>query len=322
VSASRRLAGALFATAALALGPSSGWAQVALEGRVVAGSDSTPAGPHTVELHRVGPEGGTVLDSVRAGADGRFRFSIDTAGAGSSLFLAAVRRDGVVYFGPPLHAGMAADGPYRVVVYDTAVATGPVGGARIALRHIVVSPAGDGTLEVAEIFDVVGTGDRTWVPGPDSVAVFRAPLPAGVRSWERLEGGLPERAVRVADGGLEIRAALSPAGFRAGIAYLADGPDLVIPVEHPTDRLDVILVGAEARRVEGLVPGGAPAMAAGGAARRFVGSDLLPGSRVRVEVMVPTSSRSRAVLWLGIGLALLAAAALSSVLARRERGPH
>lgn len=315
--AARRLAPALGAAASLALAPSAARAQVSLEGRVISGADSAAVGPLAVELHRVGPEGGAVLDSVRAGADGRFRFRIDTAGAAGSLFLAAVRRDGVVYFGPALHAGSTSEEPYRVVVYDTAAATGPVGGARVTLRHVVVSPAGPDLVEVAEIFDVVGTGDRAWVPGPDSVAVFRAPLLAGVRSWEPLEGGLPARALRVADGALEVRAALSPAGFRAGIAYLASGPDLVIPVEHPTERLDVILVGAEPGRVEGLVPAEAPPMAAGGRARRFVGSGLAPGDRIRVEVAVPASSRGRVILWVGIGLALLAAAAVSAALVRR-----
>lgn len=292
-------------------------AQVALEGRVVLGLDSVPIGPLQVELHRVGQEGGAVLDSVLATADGRFRFSIDTAGAGSSLFLAAVRRDGVVYFGPALHAGLAPEGPYRVVVFDTASATGPVGGARVTLRHIVVSPAGSGTVEVAEIFDVVGSPDRTWVPGPDSVAVFRAPLAAGARNLERMEGGLPDRALRLADGALEVRAALAPSGFRAAVAYFAGGPDVVIPVEHPTDRLDVILVGAEAARLEGLSPADDPAMGAGSGARRFAASGLLPGDRIRVEIARPAPARDRALLWLGIALALLAGAALSAGFARR-----
>ncbi len=318
MSAPVRRAALLVAALLPLAGPADAGAQVALEGRVVAGLDSVPVGPVQVELHRVSQEGGAVLDSVLSSADGRFRFTIDTSGAGSSLFLAAVRRDGVVYFGPALHAGMEPDGPYRVVVFDTTAATGPVGGARVALRHVVVSPLGPGAVEVAEVFDVTGTPDRTWVPGPDSVAVFRAPLAAGARQLERLEGGLPGRALRLADGALEVRTSLAPAGFRAAVAYLAAGPDVVIPVEHPTDRLDVILVGAEAARLEGLVPADDPAMGAGSGARRFAASNLLPGDRVEVEIGVPGSSRDRATLWLGIGLALLAGAVLSAALVRRS----
>jgi hypothetical protein len=317
VSAPLRRAALLVLTLAPLATPIRAGAQVALEGRVVAGLDSVPVGPVQVELHRVDQEGGAVLDSVLSTADGRFRFSIDTAGAGPSLFLAAVRRQGVVYFGPPLHAGMQPEGPYRVVVFDTTTATGPVGGARVTLRHVVVSPVGPDGVEIAEIFDVTGTPDRTWVPGPDSVAVFRAPLPAGARGLERLEGGLPGRALRLDGGALEVRASLAPSGFRAAVAYLADGPDVVIPIEHPTDRLDVILVGAEAARLEGLAPADDPTMGAGSGARRYAASDLGPGDRVRVEIAVPGTPRDRALLWLGIALALLAAAALSAAFVRR-----
>jgi len=297
--------------------PGDATAQVTLEGRVVAGLDSVPIGPVQVELHRVGQEGGVVLDSTLSAADGRFRFGIDTAGAGSSLFLAAVRRDGVVYFGPALHAGLELEGPYRVVVFDTTAATGPVGGARVTLRHIVVSPIGPEAVEIAEVVDVLGVPDRTWVPGPDSVAVFRARLPAGARSFERLEGGLPGRALRLAEGALEVRAALAPSGFRAAVAYLADGPELTIPIEYPTERLDVIVVGAEATPLDGLVPADDIAMGGGAGARRFAASDLAPGDRVRLEIVVAGAPGNRAVLWLGIALALLAGAVLSAVLVRR-----
>ncbi len=310
--------GGVAALAALLGAVSAAGAQTVIQGRVISGRDSSALGPVEVQLHRVTATGGGAIDSTVAGADGRFRFVVDTTGGPGTLYLAAARREGVLFFGPALHAGMGADEPYLVVVYDPQPAPGPVEGARIGLRHVVLSRSAHGILEVAEVLDVAGIPGQAWVPGPDSIAVFRARLPSGARGLEILQGGIAPETLRLQDGVLEARAALPPAGFRVAIAYFADGPELRIPVDHPTDRLDVILVGSPADRVEGLQPAAAGGMPLEGAVR-YTASDLAPGANVALRVTEPSSTGGSALVWLGIGLALLAAAAVSAVLIGRSR---
>ena len=87
-----------------------------LRGVVVEGRDSVPVPDRTVVLHRVTPDTGMAVDSVRTGPDGRF--SLPFAARDGDVLLASTRHEGVLYFGPALHGGrLPAD--YRIAVFPT-----------------------------------------------------------------------------------------------------------------------------------------------------------------------------------------------------------
>lgn len=301
----------------LIAGPSISRAQ-GIEGVVLSATDSTAVPAAMVFLHRITAVAGEVVDSARTDAGGRFSLEIaaDDTASGTVYAAAAVQGD-VSYFGPILHAGVETPEPYRIFVYETESVAEPVEGNEVLFRHAVVIPTAHGLLQVAEVVDVAGVPGRALQRENRSEPIWSMELPAGVQSWSPMEGGLAAEALSLANGRVEARATLPPSGMRLSFGYYIEGARLEFPVEHATGRFEVILVGADEKRLSGLTPGDVTDRPPGGGAKRFVASDLQPDTRVGLTVQVEEAPRGPVLAWVLIGTALLVAAGVSARLARR-----
>lgn len=279
-----------------------------LTGRVVHGVEGSGIADATVELHRVTSEGGSVADSTVAAADGSFAFELPDE-EGRPIFLAAARHDGVRYFGPALHAGVETGEAYEVIVYDTVAVSAPPENLRVGVRHIVVTRGrtGDG-LDVAEVVDIVGADDRTLVPAEDTLALWSTALPEAAHEPQALEGGVPAGSVVFDGGRVQLRSMIAPAGVRVTYAYGLDGDELEIPIEHPTDRVDVVVAGIDAE-----VSGAAHVESStrnGQLMHRYEGTDLEPGEMLDVRLVSGGDTDPWVWIWVAIGSVLLAAAGI------------
>lgn len=301
-----------------------GRAQSSLEGRVVHATTSAPVSSVMVELHRVTEAGGGLTDSVRVDPEGNFRFEL-LAGSepeGSTVWIAAARYEGVLYFGPPVHAGMSTDDLYQIAVYDTVTLSEPAADLVTGMRHVVVSAIADhgGVIQVAEIVDISNEGPATYVGDDPSAVLWRMPLPAGAMQGSVLEGGLPADAVVFEEGSVGLMGTLPPPGVRLAIQYVVPSDELELEVAHPTENLDVLAdQGGGPIEVMGLDPGEAPEIP-GSVILRFAGQDLDVGARIQVRVSSPrVPSRGAAWIWLLAAGILVVAAIVSSRLRFESR---
>lgn len=279
-----------------------------LSGRVVHGVDGEAIAGAPVELHRVTTDGGEVVDSTVTAADGSFAFRLPGE-EGRPIFIAAARHDGVRYFGPALHAGGGTGDDYEVSVYDTVAVSAPPDDLRVGVRHIVVTRGrtGDG-LDVAEVIDIVGADDRTIVATADTLALWSTELPDGAVAPQALEGGVPEGSIVFEEGRARLRAMIAPVGVRLTYAYGVDGDEFEIPIEHPTDRVDIVIAGADAE-VSGAVHS-ETSTRSGQLMHRYEGTNLEPGETIEVRLVTGGDMDPWVWIWVGIGATLLAAAGL------------
>lgn len=270
-----------------------------------------------VELHRVTAGGGGKVDSTTTGPDGGFRFRMEADDEERPLYLAAVRYQGVRYFGPALHSGMSGDEPYEVVVYDTTMVATPPTDLRVGVRHVVVTPGPDGGLDVAEVVDVIGPEDRTIVAASDTLSLWSTALPDGARNVQVIEGGAPAEVVRFVGGRVELGSMVTPVGVRLSYTYDLGGDELEVPIEHPTDRVEVVVAGAEAE-----VNGASHAETTtrgGRLIHRYEGTSLEPGQTIRIELVDSGGGVDRwALVWAAIGLALLGGAGALALTGSRQ----
>ncbi|MGD8496789.1 MAG: hypothetical protein PVF05_11405 [Gemmatimonadales bacterium] len=297
-----------------AFGQDAGQAPSELEGRVVrgggmAGDTARREGlaDLTVELHRVTAGGGEVVDSTVSGPDGAFRFRLADDEEARPLYLAAVRYEGIRYFGPALHPGMTNEGPYEIPVYDTSMVSATPSDLHVGVRHVVVTPGIDGGLDVAEVIDVSGPEDRTLVAVSDTLSLWSTALPDGAEDPQVIEGGAPADVVRFVGNRVELGSTLTPLGVRLSYTYRLDGDELELAVEHPTNRVEVVVAGAEAE-----VSGASHAETttrSGRLVHRYEGTALEPGDTIGIKLLAQGGGVDRwALVWAVLGLALLAAA--------------
>ncbi len=278
---------------------------------VVMRSDSTVVPGVAVELHRVTETTGALHDSSRADARGRFSFTLTGEEAGA-LFVAGARHEGVLYWGPPVHATAPPEQEdYPVFVFDTAAVQAPVAELRTVIRHVVLTPTAS-AIQVEEIMDVAGRPDRTLVPATDSAIVWIGALASGARGVVVASGGVPGEDVVVLENQVGFRGALPPSGIRLVVQYFVPSLDYEFTAEHTTERLEVLAMPGPGTvfRVSGLTE--APT---GGAmrvpVRRYAASDLQGGDRVTVAVSFEEPGRGRAWIWFLVALALGFAAFVS-----------
>ncbi|MGW8283475.1 MAG: hypothetical protein ACWGON_09275 [Gemmatimonadota bacterium] len=325
-SAVRRLTGkrvlesilVLLATSSLV--PATARAQQ-VEGQVISGRDSAAVPGAPVLMHRLTADTGEIVDSTSADARGRFSLGMVSGDDPATLYVVAALHDGVSYFGPALHPGAELDGPYTVIVYDTETITGPLKDSRIMLRHVVMSPTAHGLLQISEIVDVAGESDRALGTASPADPIWTMELPVGLQSWSPLQGGLPAEAINLNGNTLEVRAKLPPSGMRVAFSYFLEGPAVDLSNSHPTDRIEVMLVGAREDEVVGLRLGSSADLPPGSNARRFVATDVGAGDRIglSLESESPTG-RLPVLLWGGAGVAFLLAAGVSARLVGLRAG--
>ncbi|MCL7991154.1 MAG: hypothetical protein M8840_08435 [marine benthic group bacterium] len=287
-----------------------------IRGAVYSAADSTAVSGAVVLLHRITSVSGEVVDSTTADASGRFRLTIEEAENPEILYAAASVRGGVSYFGPILHAGMEAPDPYAIYVHEVESIEAPVTNNPVLLRHVVVSPTAHGLLQVGEIVDVAGTPGRALRTTDASIPIWSMLLPRGYQSWAPIEGGNAPESITESDGRVEARATLPPNGMRLSYGYFIEGTELDFPIEYPTERFELILVGVGEDGLRGLRPGELGELPPGSEARRFVASDLEPGESVGLTIESEPVAWGPVLIAGLIGVALLGAAAISYRLAR------
>lgn len=279
-----------------------------LEGRVVHAADSSGVASVPVQLHRVTATSGAVVDSTISSPDGSFEFRLAEDSGTGALWLAAARHEGMLYFGPARHSGQTVDGPYEVLVYDSVTVTTQPPDLRVGIRHLVVTAGPSGGFDVAEVIDVLGPSDRTLVPVPDTVTMWSSSLPASAVAPRAIEGGVPPEVVTFESGRVQLRSMISPLGARITFAYTTRRPELEIRIEHPTDRLEVVVAGLNVE-VTGAEPG-ETSLTGDPSIRRYQARNLSSGATVRIAVVEPPDSGRLVWAWALIGMALLVAATI------------
>ncbi len=287
-----------------------------IRGTVYSAADSSAVAAAMVILHRITAIAGEVVDSTTADASGRFRLTIEEAENPEVLYAAAAVRGGVSYFGPVLHPGMEPPDSYDIYVYELESTEAPVTSSAVLLRHVVVSPTAHGLLQVGEIVDVAGTPGRALRTADPSIPIWSMALPRGYQSWAAIEGGLPPESITESGGRVEARATLPPNGMRLSYGYFIEGKDLEFPIEYPTERFELILVGVGEDELRGLRPEELSDLPPGSDARRFVASDLAPGASVGLTIESEPVAWGPVLIAALIGVALLGAAAISYRLTR------
>jgi hypothetical protein len=288
-----------------------------LHGRVTL-ADSLPVGGIRVELHGVSETAGAIVDSAIAGPDGQFDFSLPGATEAGTVFLVGARYGGVLYWGPPIHP-MNPDElvDYSVAVFDTTLVAEPVESLQSAFRHVVVTPGPD-RLQIAEIIDVNGVPGRTLLPSDDSVFVWTGALADNSHGVFPAQGGVPPEDLAVRDGTIGFAGALPPTGIRVAVDYMVSGTEYTLRLEHPTERLELLVMPRPGLtlQVDGLVeaPVGSDVPVP---VRRFSAADLSETATVSVRVGVEEPGMGQAWVWFLVALGLGVAALASTGLARR-----
>ena len=276
-----------------------------LRGRVVRGGDTVPVADRTVVLHRVEPEGGSPVDSVRTGPEGRFAFRlVPTEGV---VHLASARYDGVLYLGPAVHGGQLPS-EYLVRVWEARPAT-PADTVRVRRRTLVLTSEG-GALRVMDVADVSAGTERTLAPpAGDGSAWWGVRLPAGVRDVRVLPGGVDPSAVEVRGGEVRASADIPPRGVRLVLGYrLPEGRALALAPGPGTGRLEVVARGVPGElSVRGLRPAGTSTVQGQEIRRWTAAGDAVDTVRVLVAGGGGAPGGSAAA-WIALAVGVLAAA--------------
>lgn len=289
-------------------------------GRVVlvGAADSLPVAAGVV-LHRVSRAAQGPVDSLRAGADGRFAFRVPLDS--TAVYLVSAQWAGVAYFARPVPAAEARRGADVLLAVADSSAAQPV---RVTERHLVIGAPEEGsTRQVIEVIRLRNPGPASRV-APDTLSPSLVlPLPAGAVELVTAEGDFSGRAVELRDGRLEIVAPIPPGDAQLLVTYHLDAErQAALAFDAPVDSVEVLLeeAGASAdapwlrRSPPEAPPPGAGAALTGWTGRAEAGATLVlrfprgPGRVPRwlLPVMVGL---------LGLGLALATARAL----ARRQR---
>jgi hypothetical protein len=257
-----------------------------------------------VVLHRLTEAARGPVDSVRTGADGRFRFRLtpDT----TALNLVSARHDGIDYFSLPFD-GRAGE-PVTLVVHDTSSRV-PVS---VVARHVLIArPSEDGTREVLDLIQLFNASTRTRV-APDSLsASWAGPLPPGSRGFELNQGDISSDAVLRRGDSAIVSAPLAPGQKQLAFLYRLPAGRQEVEIPIGPDSVGVnLLVEEEGATVAGSGVALADSQVIQGRAFPRWSGDLAPNSIVRVSLpgADPAAPRILAVLVAMLALTLLVAA--------------
>lgn len=311
----------LLAAAAAAFPPApeaaAGQQAPALDGRVVLGSDSTPVSGAEVALHRIAGSSGGVVGRDTTAADGRFRLAAPAPPDSGELYLAATRYRGVLYFGPAYRGQEPPPSPYRIRVFESAPLPSP-DSLPVSTRHLILRPSGDGRWGVTDLIEVRNDSDRTWTAREGRRAVWSAELPEEAADAAVAEAGLSRGEVSVGGGRVRVASTVSPGAQRVAVEYTLPGDQAVtLRARHPVERLEVLVRGEGTPVASGRLTPAGPVRFRGEVFERFSATDLPPGSELTFTVGGEGGGGLLPWLFVGLGVALLAAAAVAW---RRQSG--
>lgn len=291
------------------------------EGRLLRATESgrpMPVAGEYIVLHRVGTDRAAPLDSVRSGADGRFRFRYQRTGDPQALYFVSARYEGIAYFSPPLRADTVRGEDADIIVYATTTDTSTL---RTQGRHLVVSAPRGNEREIAEVFELENSGFRTIVARDSTHPLWSIGLPDEARNPAVAPGDVAAAAIVFRNGRAELYAPLSPGVRQFVVTYQLPiaTTALSIPTERALAVLEVLLEEPRAA-VEGAgLREVAPAPIEDRQFHRFLAQDVPENAVVRVTVPAPVSQNRSVVRMLGIAVAAIMIAALATWLVRRRR---
>jgi hypothetical protein len=289
--------------------------QPVINGQVLAAGEALP--DVLVVLHRVSSDFAGEIDSIQAGADGRFTLRLPRVpdhGVSTDVYFASVRYRGLLYFGEAITSPAQLDSLYIVQAYDTLSA--PPGGARIpvAQRSLFLDKLDTGW-QVTDVFQLDQDADRTLF-SPSEGAVWSYPLPEGAQDFQVGQSEMAPDATRFADGRMELYSPIPPGERFYMVRYSLPQDDFTLPLPGETRRLEIMVrePGPEVS-FPPLTPGPPVELEPGNVFRRFQGVGFLD-SEIRANVQPPAFHLSAA--WLAVLLAGLLGGA--GVYAYRVRG--
>ena len=292
------------------------------EGRVLrpeATGDPVPVRGQWVVLHRVGSDSAGPLDSVRTGANGRFRFRFEPWGSPDALYFVSATYGGIAYFSPPLRSAVASGGDADILVHET---TNDTSSLRVQGRHIVVSQSRGRNREIAEIFEIENQSPRT-VTARDTVPVWTAALPEAAESLSVAPGDVSAAAVTFTPGRVALFAPLSPGVRQLVLLYRLpnDAFPVSFPMQRQTSVLEVLLEdprggteGVALREVDA-------ATIEGRTFRRLLGQDVPANAVLRIDMPAPPGHNTRMIATVIGAVAALMLLGAALWFARRRRAP-
>lgn len=305
-------------TAAGAQGPG----PLALRGRLVRvrGADTTALAGRRVVAHRVGGVLEGPIDSVASDGRGAFAFRVARPDSGS-MYVVSTLYDGIGYFSAAFSpASRAGADSILLAVYDTNSTGAPLD---VAVRHLVISAAGDdGSRDVLDIVQVGNPGTTTMVSRART-PTWRMLLPAGIEAFRVGEGDVPPEAVTTSGDSLLVTAPFPP-GLKqvVGMYAVPKGTrSLKVPIDQPTARLEVLVEDTRASASGAALAGGDPLQLQGRTFRHFSSTRAVRGETAVITFGAPPSRANLA--WLAIVLSALLLASGGWLAARRRpfRGP-
>jgi len=274
-----------------------------LNGQVLLGDSVLTLG--TVVLHVLSDLTQGELDSTIVDNEGAFSLQLPRIPDPTSgeFYFASVRRDGVMYFGPPITTAIQLDSLYQIQAYDTLLA--PTEGVPITLeaRNIFLEQVGE-SWRVTDLFQIRNDRDRTVVPRAGG-RTWSYPLAEGARDVSTSEGEMSEDVVSYEEGALVVRAALPPGERLFIVRYSLDLPAISVPTPGETEVLDLLVrEPAPPLEVEGLQQTASVELDPGESYRRYAGENY---SQPILGVILGEEIPPPPVQWIAVVLALVLA---------------
>ncbi len=284
------------------------------------GGTAVPIAHQWVVVHRVGQSNAGPLDSVRTNAAGVYRLQYKTSGSPDAVYFASTMYAGIAYFTSPFESQHVSGADGAITVFDT---TSRGITLTLAGRHVVVgAPQSNGVREVAEVFDLQNSGDRTLIARDTVTPLWTGPLPAGAITPAVSGGDVAPGGVTFADGRVEMFAPVSPGVRQLAVSFGL--PPSAFPLSIPmTDSVGVLEVLLEETSATPSLPGLAQqssVSAQGHNFKRYMAQNVPSGAVLRIDAGVASAdSRSRYLAAVAFAMALLLTAGLIVALARRRR---
>ncbi len=242
------------------------------QGQVTLGGAPFPGAE--VVLHRVSIETAGEIDTVRADTSGLFRFalpSVPREDQQGDVYFAAVRHQGILYFGRALSRAIQLDSIYPIETFDTL--TAPLAGAPlpVAVRYVIAEPGPTGW-QLTDLFEIANDDARTYVAAEGGLT-WQHPLPPGARQATIGGGDISPDAAEVDGEVLRLSGPIPPGQREFVLRYeVSDVIGLEIPLATGTRSIEFLVrEPAPLLDVEGIVGVESVEMQPGVTFRRYAG---------------------------------------------------
>ena len=258
-------------------------------------------------LHRVGPDGGAPLDSMRTRGGGVYEFRYRTRPGDDAVYFVSASHGGIAYFSPPLDAGSASGDGAEITVFDTTSSPIPI---QVRGRHLVVSAVAEGRREIIEVYELSNDSSLTLVAPDTATPTWSAVLPEAAEDFDVGESDVAEAAVQFEKGRLRVFAPIAPGLKQIAVSYVLPGTafPVSIPIERATPVLEVLIEDPAGSATGAGVVEVDPVSAEGRTFRRFLAADA-PASGVLILRMPRAARFGRgtylSIVLLAIGTAML-----------------